>query len=64
MPDGSNEDGPHPENRKISYNSVCTLWGGFVLRALEEALANPLQGVQIDQDVGQGVVIGNRKAIA
>jgi hypothetical protein len=34
------------------------------LRTLGEALADPLEGVQIDQDIGQGVVIGNGQAIA
>ena len=27
-------------------------------------LANPLEGVQVNQDIGQGIVIGNGRAIA
>jgi hypothetical protein len=40
------------------------LSGGRSLSTLGKALADPLEGVQINQDVGQGVLVGDGIAIA
>ena len=43
--------------RKSGIIGSCTLLSGARLLTLGEALADPLEGVQVDQDVGQRVVV-------
>ena len=44
--------------------SLHALSGGNSLSTLGKALADPLEGVQINQDVGQGVLVGDGSAVA
>ena len=47
----------------LGGNSLSTLGKGFDRLNLA-SLADPLEGVQINQDVGQGVLVGNGIAVA
>jgi len=44
--------------------SLHALSGGDSLSTLGKALADPLEGVQINQDVGQGVLVGDGSLVA
>jgi len=49
--------GPHPGAAKWGYNGLGTLASGNGRGTLGLALADSLEGVQVDQDIGQRVVV-------